>query len=94
MPNVLNTPGVLVLDTAAVISTTLLFKVKKIVLQAGTTTSTAEIRDGADRVIASLATVANGPSDEQSFGDDGLIVTGLELQTIAGTGARVFVYCG
>ena len=81
------------LDTAAVISTTLKFCIKKIVLITGATAGDAELRDGQDRIIAQLAAVAEAP-DELDFNADPLIITGLELQSISGTGAQVYVYCG
>jgi hypothetical protein len=93
MANDLDNPGVLMLDTAAVISTTNLFAIRKIVLIAGATACDAEIRDGADRIIAQLAAPAES-SDEIDFNAEKWICTGLELQSIAGTGAVVYVYCG
>ena len=91
MANVLTTPGVLVLDTAAVISTTNLFSIRKIVLVAAGAAIACEVRDGADRIIASLAAPANS-SDEIDFNAERLTVTGLELQSI--TGGLCYVYCG
>jgi hypothetical protein len=93
MANILTTPGVLVLDTAAVISTTNLFSIRKIVLVAGGAAAACEVRDSADRIIASLAAPATS-SDEIDFNAERLTVTGLELQSISGAGALCYVYCG
>lgn len=92
MANDLDNPGVLVLDTAAVISTTNKFKIRKIVLVAGAAAADAECRNGADEIITSLAAPADS-SDEIDFNASPFICTGFELQSISGAGAVVYVYC-
>lgn len=92
MANQLTTPGVLRLDTAAVISATNKFKIRLIVLIPGSTPSTASLKDGAGRVICDLSAPTSGLADTRVFVNPP-VVTGLELATIAGTGALVEVYC-
>jgi hypothetical protein len=94
MSNALTTPGVLRLDTPAVIDATNMFKIRKVRLVPAGFAATATLKDGAGRLIASLSAPANGPADEkdwhaQSWGP----VKGLELATLTGTGAVVYVYC-
>lgn len=91
MANDTNNPGVLVLDTAAVISATNTFKIRKIRLVPAAAASTASFEDGEGRVIAGLAAPANGHSDDANF-DPPYVVTGLELASITGTGAVAYVY--
>ena len=92
MANDFTVPGVLRMDTAAVVSTTLKFKISHIRLVPGAAAATAEFRNGADQIIAQLAAAANGNSDEVWFTPP-RIFTGLELKTIAGAGAQAYVYC-
>lgn len=93
MANDLDNRGVLILDTAAVISTTNMFKIRKLVLVTGATAGDAELRDGSDRIIAQLSAPAES-ADELDFNAMAFIGYGLELQSISGTGAVVYVYCG
>lgn len=98
MANVLTTHGVLVLDTAAIISATAKFKIKKIVLVgghsgAGAAGDNATLEDGTGALIAKVQVPVAKGVDEVDFGIDGLFVTGLELATISSAGL-VFVYCG
>jgi hypothetical protein len=93
MPNVLNTPGVLRLDTPAVIDAVNQFKIRKIRLVPAGFNATATLKDGAGRLIAALAAVATGPADEMDFHAMSQTFKGLELATLTGTGAIVYVYC-
>lgn len=92
MANVLTTPKVLTLDTAAVISATLQYEIKLIRLVPAAAAATASFKDGAGRLIARMAAAANGNADPAVFNPP-LKVTGLELATITGAGAAIDVYC-
>ena len=93
MANDLTLPGRLVLDTAAVVSATNTFVIRKMVLVAVDAEAAASFEDGNGDVITSLAAPA-GSSDEIDFNNNTLRVTGLELASISGTGAVAYVYCG
>lgn len=92
MANDLDNPGVLILDTAAVISTTNIFKIHKLVLVATSDAAAAEIRNGADQIVAQLA-APTGTIDQLCF-DTPFFMTGFELQSISGTAAKLYVYAG
>jgi hypothetical protein len=92
MANNLNTPGVLDLDTPAVISATNKFKIRLVALVPAAAAATAILEDGAGREICRLSANANGIADTRVFVNPS-VVTGLELATITGAGARVQVYC-
>jgi hypothetical protein len=87
MANILTTPGVLVLDTPAVVSATNQYKIRKVRLVPAAQNSTAMLKDGSGRVIAGLAAVANGVPDEMDFSSMSAPFKGLELATLVGTGA-------
>jgi hypothetical protein len=91
MANDLDNPGVLVLDTAAVISTTNLFVIRKLRLVPAAAAALAQVRDGSDRIIAALAAAANGHADEINFSPPH-VMTGFELESISGAGAVLYVY--
>jgi hypothetical protein len=94
MANVLTTPGVLVLDTPAVISATNPYKIRKARLVPAAQNATATLKDGSGRVIAGLAAVASGVPDEMDFSSMSVgPFKGLELATLTGTGAVLYVYC-
>lgn len=82
----------LILDTAAVISATLTFKIRKVVLTGNTASATAQIKNGSSQVIGDLQCTA-GAVDELNF-PNGYVVKGFELAAIAGAGAKLEVYCG
>jgi hypothetical protein len=91
MANQLTTPGVLRLDTAAVISATNIFKIRLMVLIPIATPATAQIKNGAGQIIADMATPANGLADTRVFVNPA-VVTGFELASIS-AGAVLEVYC-
>lgn len=82
----------LILDTAAVISATNTFRIRKIVLTGHTANATAQVKNGAGQVIGDLQATA-GAVDELNFSVDPLVSKGFELAAIAGAGAKVEVYC-
>jgi hypothetical protein len=83
----------LILDTAAVISATLKYRIRKMVLTGNTAPAVAVLKNGAGQIIATLQCTA-GAVDELNFQRDPLTVTGLELASItAAVSAHVDVYC-
>ena len=92
MGNVLTTSKVLVLDTAAVLTSELV-SVRMIRLVPAAAAATASFEDGTGAVVAALSCAASSLPDTINFNDRPLVVTGLELAAIAGTGAKVYVYC-
>lgn len=93
MANITDLPGRLILDTAGVVSATNYYVIRKIVLVAGGDEAAASLEDGNGDVITSLAAPA-GSSDEIDFNANTYRGTGLELASITGTSAVVYVYCG
>lgn len=93
MSNDVNNKGVLILDTPAVISATNTFKIRKLVLISGATACDATLEDGAGDLIAQLSCPAES-ADEIDWNANSQVSKGLELASIAGTGAVVYVYCG
>jgi hypothetical protein len=83
----------LILDTAAVISATNKYVIKKIVFRGALAGDDAVLENGAGQVIARLTAPAATSNDELDFAGDWLIVDGLELASIAASGV-VYVYCG
>jgi hypothetical protein len=66
---------------------------KSAYLSAGSTNSTAEIRDGAGSVLLKLTAIANGDGGYWAAADKPGVMfsTAINLATIAGTGAAVTV---
>lgn len=82
----------LVLDTAAVISATNVFRIKKIVFRGALAGDDAIFEDGLGRVIVRLTAPAATSNDEFDCVGSPMIVTGLELASIAASGVA-YVYC-
>lgn len=82
MANVLTTPGVLTLDTAAVISATLPFRITQIVYTApAAAVGAVTLKDGAGREIGTF----RAPTSDSvviPFGEDGKSFVGLEVASI------------
>jgi hypothetical protein len=93
MANILTTPGLLDLDTAAVISATNKYKIRLVALVPAAAAATAVLEDGAGREICRMSANANGIADARVFVNPAYSCTGLELATITGAGARLQVYC-
>ena len=81
------------LDTAAVISATEVFTIKKITFLGAAAGDSAILESGAGREIARLKTPVIGATDELSFIPGALSVVGLELASIS-AGGLVHVYLG
>lgn len=93
MANDLNNPGVLILDTAATISLTNQFVIKKIQFIGAVAGDDAIFQDGAGREIAHLSAPAANAPDFIDFGESPHVCTGLILSTLAASGV-CHVYCG
>jgi hypothetical protein len=93
MANQLTTPNVLVLDTPAVIDATNQFKIRKIRLVPAAAAATATIKNGAGQVVHALSAAAAGPGDEIDWSSQSFPQKGLELATLVGAGAIVYIYC-
>ena len=83
----------LILDTAAVISLTNQFVIRKVVFFADTASDAASLEDGQGKEILRCQTGAAGAPDEHDWNSNPLVVTGLELATIS-AGCSLHVYCG
>ncbi len=77
----------LILDTAAVLSDSNQFRIRKARLIGAAASDVATLEDGAGRLVLSL----KGVVDECDFNHKPLIVTGLELASIT-AGATLLVY--
>jgi hypothetical protein len=86
------TKNPLMMDTAAVISLTNTFIIKKIILDPAGAAGSADFHDGNGRHWLHLACPAN-QHREVDFGEGGFTVTGLELAAIT-AGAHVHIFCG
>lgn len=92
MSNVTTTPGVLTLDTAAVISATNKFVITQIVYAApAAAVGEATIKDGAGRLIGTLRAAVSGTAI-LDFGSEGKGFIGFELATITAA-SNMTVYC-
>ena len=89
MSNVLTTPGVLTLDTAAVLSTTAKYKLGIIVFAAKSdTASTVTLEDGAGNLVLTLRAAAG---NSFAFDAQGKEFTGLEVASItSGSNLTIF----
>lgn len=92
MANDLDNPGVLVLDTAAVISATNKFKIRKLFLDPAGAAASADIADGAGNHLHYLNCPAN-QGREIDFGEKCFWQVGFELVSIT-AGAHLHVYAG
>ena len=93
MANVTTTPGVLTLDTAAVISATNKFKIKKVVYAAPAAAIGAfTLENGAGELIMTGRAAVSG-SLVVDFGDDGYESVGLEVATITAS-SNLTIFCG
>jgi hypothetical protein len=92
MANVVNTPGVLTLDTAAIISATLPFHITQIVYAApAAAVGACTLEDGEGRLIATLRAPVSGLA-VVNFGHEGKKFVGLELATITAS-SNLTIYC-
>lgn len=93
MANVLTTPGVLTLDTAAILSATTKYKIKKIIYAAPAAAVGAfTLEDGAGRLILTGRAAVSG-SLVVDFGDDAYECVGLEVATIT-SASNLTIFCG
>lgn len=92
MANVTTTPGVLTLDTAAVISATLPFRITQIVYCApAAAVGEVVLKDGAGREIGTFRAAVSG-SCVIPFGEDGKSFVGLEVASITAS-SKLTIYC-
>jgi hypothetical protein len=83
----------LILDTAAVISATNRFVLRKVVFYADTAADFAVLEDGLGREILRCQTGAAGAPDEHDWNSQYFEVTGLELASIS-AGCSIHIFCG
>lgn len=92
MANVTTTPGVLTLDTAAVISETNEFHITQVVYAApAAAVGACTLEDGEGRLVATLRAAVSGTAIV-NFGHEGKKFTGLELATITAS-SNLTIYC-
>ncbi len=92
MANVVTTPGVLTLDTAAIISATLTYHITHIVYAApAAAVGACTLEDGAGRLIGTLRAPVSGLA-VIDFGHEGKRFVGLELASITAS-SNLTIYC-
>lgn len=85
MANITTTPGVLTLDTAAVISATAKYKIRHIIYAApAAAVGAVTLKDGAGNLILTLRAPVSD-SKIVDFGPQGKTFVGLEVATITGS---------
>lgn len=91
MANVTTTPGVLTLDTAAVISATTKYKISQIVYAApAAAVGQCQLKDGAGNLILTL----RAPTSDSVVVDlDGETFVGLEVANITAS-SNLTIFCG